>query len=117
MNKVELFDNPLGLSLYKQGKSSEYLTVKDFQVSESPNEQYLMKIRVKLVDTMIIHHRSVQTIITMVAEVYGVKDLLISIFGIMFSTFYTPKSMEAYLLKHLNPVEQYITKSFTGVKH
>ncbi len=56
-------------------------------------------------DIKTFRSRTVYSLITLISEVSGFADILFIVAGIFLKSFYTPRKLEASLLKHVGPVE------------
>lgn len=106
MNEVSLTDTPWQNPYDDAPGSYEiYLTTKSVTSEAEPSEGKLFNIRISLADTKLIKARIVYNIITLVSEISGFADILIVFVSFVLGLIYTPRMLEAALLRHMGPVE------------
>jgi hypothetical protein len=107
-NQASLLDSPFSNPFEEESEinMNEYLTAGDTEIRAiSGVSTFFFQIRVRLTDTMTIRNRTAYNFITLISEISGFADLLNVSVGFLLALLYTPRMLEAALIKHMRPVD------------
>lgn len=82
-----------------------YLTVAYSSLVEDNDSEMFFSLKLRLNDQKVIRSRSVYTLLTLVSEVSGFADLIYVAIGFILGKLYTPRMIEATILKNMRPVD------------